>query len=389
MQFNSDKNQNIPLCVPEIRGNEWKYVEECLNTGWVSSVGQFVKNFERMIRKYVGTKYAIATINGTAALHISLLVAGVRPDDEVLVSTLTFIAPVNAIRYVGAKPVFIDAEPGYWQMDAQKVKEFLDQRCRWSKGELYNKTTGRRVKCILPVHILGHPVDVDPILELAHDYNLIVIEDATESLGAKYKGTKVGHLGDVACLSFNGNKLLTTGGGGMILTDNEAWATKAKYLTTQAKDDPVEFIHYEIGYNYRLTNIQAAMGCAQLELIDKFIEAKRRIAATYLEFLRHIPGIAPMVEAPWATSTFWMYTILVDAEEYGLDSRSLLLRLNQEKIQARPLWQPIHQSPAHSDFQTFECKIADQLNQESLSLPCSTGLTQDQQNKVIEVISNI
>jgi perosamine synthetase len=389
MQFNSDKNQEIPLCVPEIRGNEWKYVEECLNTGWVSSVGQYVNQFERMIRNYVGTKYAIATVNGTAALHISLLLAGVKPEDEVLVSSLTFIAPVNVIRYVGAWPVFIDAEPEYWQMDAQKVAEFLDQQCRWSKGELYNKATGRRVKCILPVHILGHPVDVDPIIELAHHYNLTVVEDATESLGARYKGNMVGHLGDIACLSFNGNKLLTTGGGGMILTDNEAWATKAKYLTTQAKDDPVEFIHYEIGYNYRLTNLQAAMGCAQLELIDKFIEAKRLIAATYSKCLSRVPGIAPMVEAPWAMSIFWMYTILVDAEEYGLDSRSLLLRLNQEKIQARPLWQPINQSPAHSDFQTFECGIANQLNQNSLSLPCSTGLTQDQQNKVIEVISNI
>jgi dTDP-4-amino-4,6-dideoxygalactose transaminase len=175
----------------------------------------------------------------------------------------------------------------------------------------------------------------------------------------------------------------------MILTDNEAWATKARYLTTQAKDDPVEFIHGEIGYNYRLTNLQAAIGCAQLELIDRFIRIKRRIAATYSSCLRHLPGIEPMVEAPWATSTFWMYTILVDAEKYGLDSRSLLLRLNQEKIQTRPLWQPIHQSPAHSDCQPLECEIAAQLNQESLSLPCSAGLTQDQQNKVIEVISDI
>lgn len=376
----------IPLCVPEIRGNEWKYIKECLDTNWVSSVGPFVDRFERELAAYVGTKYGVATCNGTAALHIALLVAGVQPDDEVLISTLTFIAPANAIRYVGAWPVFIDAEPDYWQMDPHKVLDFLEQECRWVNGELRNKTTGRRVRAILPVHILGHPVDMDPVLEVARRYNLIAIEDATESLGAKYKGRMVGNLGDIACFSFNGNKIITTGGGGMIVTDNEVWARKAKYLTTQAKDDPVEYIHNEIGYNYRLTNIQAAMGCAQLELLDGYIATKRRIAATYTEAFHEVPSISPMREAPWAFSIFWMYTMLVDKAWYGMDSRALLCRLSEAGIQSRPLWQPVHRSPVFEACQAYHCDVAEQLNRDALSLPSSVGLSPESQERVIDSI---
>ena len=375
-----------PLCVPEIRGNEWKYVKECLDTGWVSSVGSYVDRFEREVATKVGTRYAVATVSGTAALHIALLVAGVQPDDEVLVSTLTFIAPANAIRYVGAWPVFIDAEPDYWQMDPQKVTTFLEQECRWSNGRLHNRTTGRQVRAILPVHILGHPVDMDLILEVARNYGLVVIEDATESLGATYKGRMVGRLGDIACFSFNGNKIITTGGGGMIVTDNEAWARKAKYLTTQAKDDPVEFVHNEIGYNYRLTNIQAAIGCAQLEKLDEYIAIKRRIAKAYTDALTDIPGIAPPHEAAWAFSNFWLYTVLVDEAQYGVDSRGLLRRLEEHRIQARPLWQPAHASPAHRGAVETDCSTAEWLNRRALSLPCSVGLTPAQHDEVIRSI---
>lgn len=384
LQTNSDAF--IPLCVPEIRGNEWKYIKECLDTNWVSSVGPFVDRFERMVADYVGTKYAVATVNGTAALHIALLVASVQADDEVLVSTLTFIAPANAIRYVDAWPVFIDAEPDYWQMDPQKVFDFFEQECRWVDGQLRNKTTGRRVRAILPVHILGHPVDMHPILEVARKYNLVVIEDATEGLGAKYKGGMVGHLGDIACFSFNGNKIVTTGGGGMIVTDNEAWARKAKYLTTQAKDDPVEFVHGEIGYNYRLTNIQAAMGCAQMELLDEYIATKRRIAASYTDALGGLPGIVPMSEAPWVSSNFWTYTVLVDGDQYGMDSRALLRKLDRAGMQTRPLWQPIHLSKPHSNCQATDCKVAEWLNRAAISLPCSVGLTEVDQGRVIKAL---
>jgi perosamine synthetase len=376
----------IPLCVPEIRGREWEYIKECLDTGWVSSVGTFVDRFERDTAARAGARHAVATSTGTAALHISLLVAGVQPDDEVLVSTLTFIAPANAIRYAGAWPVFIDAEPRYWQMDPAKLVDFLETQCRWHDSRLYNKVTGRRIGAILPVDILGHPVDFDAILPVARKYNLPVIEDATESLGAKYKDRKAGLLGDIGCFSFNGNKLITTGGGGMIVTDNPAWAAKARFLTTQAKDDPVEYIHSEIGYNYRLTNIQAAMGCAQLEQLDDYILAKRRISARYNDALRGINGLTTMPCAPWVWSSYWMYTILIDEKRFGHSSRWLLNHLRDRRIQTRPLWQPLHRSAAHAGAQSIESGVADRLNRQALSLPCSVGLSDHELEAVIEAI---
>lgn len=375
----------IPLCVPEIRGNEWAYIKECLDTNWVSSAGPFVTRFEQALADYVGTQHAVAVVNGTAALHIALIVSGVQAGDEVLVSDLTFISPANAIRYVGAYPVFIDAEPAYWQMDPEKAIDFLNHECRWDKGSLYNRVTGRRVKAILPVHILGHPVYMDPILEVARKYDLVVIEDATESLGAKYKGRMVGTLGDIACFSFNGNKIITTGGGGMIVTNNEAWAHRARYLTTQAKDDPLEYVHNEVGYNYRLTNLQAAMGVAQMEQLDIYIAAKRQIADYYGEAFKEIDGITPMRQATWAESVFWLYTVLVDENRYGMNSRTLLHHLQQSGVQSRPLWQPMHRSRAQSsDITHTSCEHADQLQKDALSLPSSTGISEKQLSRVVE-----
>jgi perosamine synthetase len=378
----------MPLSVPELNGNEWKYVKECLDSNWVSSAGPFVDRFEQMVADYVGTRHAVATVNGTAALHIALLIAGVEPDDEVLISTLTFIAPANAIRYAGAWPVFIDAEPVYWQMDPQKLTDFLEQECVWANNELRNKTSGRRVKAILPVHILGHPCDMKTIVGAARKFDLSVIEDATESLGARYHDRMVGHLGDVACFSFNGNKVITTGGGGMIVTDNEAWAARAKYLTTQAKDDPIEYVHEEIGYNYRLTNIQAALGCAQMEQLPGFVEKKRSIEHNYRTALASVPGITSMPEAPWARSIFWMYTVLVDEASYGEDSRALLRRLVSQGIQSRPLWQPLHRSPAYRKAQVYGGDVADKLNRQALSLPCSVGITETEIQAVTAVIKS-
>jgi perosamine synthetase len=376
----------IPLCVPEIRGNELAYIKECLDGNFVSSVGPFVDRFEREMSTYVGTQFGVATATGTAALHVALLAAGIKPDDEVLVSTLTFVAPVNAIRYVGAWPVFIDAEPDYWQMDPQRILDFLEHDCQWTRGALRNSTTGRRVTAIMPVDILGHPVDMDVVLAAARKYGLVVIEDATESLGAKYKGQRIGHLADVACLSFNGNKIITAGGGGMIVTNKEDWARKAKYLTTQAKDDPLEYIHNEIGYNYRLTNVQAAMGVAQMEKLGEYVGIKRHIAAVYARALADVPGITPMREAEWAESIFWMFTVLVNEAHYGMDSRALLQRLAEGRIQARPLWQPIHLSRAHGMGQPGLCPIAERLNTEALSLPSSVGLNEADQRRVIETV---
>jgi perosamine synthetase len=376
----------IPLIVPEIGGNEWLYVKECLDTGWVSSVGSYVDRFEQMVASQAGTRYAVATVNGTSALHVALLVAGVHPEDEVLVSTLTFIAPVNAIRYAGAWPVFIDAEPDYWQMDSARAIEFLERECRWVDGELRNKTTGRRVTAVLPVHVLGQAVDLDPIISVAKQYNLKVIEDATEGLGATYKGRSLGSIGDSGCFSFNGNKLITTGGGGMLVTSNEEWACKAKYLTTQAKDDPIEYIHGEIGYNYRLTNVLSAIGCAQVEQLDTFIARKRSIAARYSEKLAEVPGITPMRSAPGVESSCWLYTILVDEDQFGMDSRQLMHRLNSQNIQCRPLWQPIHLSPAHRSKGALERPVAERLARQALSLPCSVGLSESEQERVIAAI---
>lgn len=376
----------IPLSTPEIRGNEWKYIKECLDTGWVSSGGAFVDRFEKELAGYVGAKYAVSTINGTAALHIALMVANVEPDDEVLIPTLTFIAPANAIRYVGAWPVFMDIESNYWQTDPQKVVDFLNSECRWRNGELRNKTTGRRIRAILPVHILGHPVDMDQILDVARKYSLVVVEDATESLGASYKGQKAGRLGDIGCFSFNGNKIITTGGGGMIVTDNEVWALKAKHLTTQAKKDPVEYIHDEMGYNYRLTNILAAMGCAQLESLDLFISAKRNIASAYRDALSDVAGVTFMREALWAFSIYWMYTVLIDEELCGIDSRGLLRRLEEEKIQTRPLWQPLHRSKLYDKCQSYRVETADEVHRRALSLPCSAGLSNRDLDRVINAV---
>ncbi|HEX6965405.1 MAG TPA: LegC family aminotransferase [Gemmatimonadaceae bacterium] len=376
----------VPLCEPAIRGNAWDYVKDCLDTGWVSSVGAYVDRFEREVADAVGTAYAVATMNGTAALHTALLVAGVEPDDEVLVSTLTFIAPANAIRYAGAWPVFIDAEPEHAQMDVGRAIDFLNMECVWRHGALYDRRTGRCVRAVIPVHILGHPVDLDPLLEAARGYGLAVIEDATESLGARYRARRVGALGDIGCFSFNGNKLITTGGGGMLVTDDDDRARMARYLTTQAKDDPVEFVHGCVGFNYRLTNLQAALGVSQMEQLAAFLAAKHRIAATYDAALADVPGITPLPEAPWAASAKWMYAVLVDAERFGMSSRELLRALADWQIQTRPLWQPLHRSLAHRDARPMPCPVAERLHRDALCLPCSVGLTAEQQSRVIAAV---
>ena len=227
---------------------------------------------------------------------------------------------------------------------------------------------------------------MDPLLEVARKYELVVIEDAAESIGARYKEKNVGTIGDIACFSFNGNKIITTGGGGMIVTDNEAWAKRAGYLTEQAKDNPIEYIHNEVGYNYRLTNLQAAMGCAQMEKLNEYIEKKRAVAAEYNEVFKNVDDITAMFEASWANSIFWMYTVLVDKKKYGKDSRELLKGLAEKDIQTRPLWQPLHLSEAHRDSQSYNCEAAEKLYKDALSLPCSVGLTQEDQNVVCKAV---
>jgi len=380
---------NIPLSVPEIKGNEWEYVKECLDTNWVSYVGHYVNKFEEVMADYVGVQYAVATASGTAALHTALLVAGIQENDEVLVSTLTFVAPVNAIRYVGAWPVFIDSEPKYWQMDPNKVVDFLNQECRWKNGKLYNRLTGRQIKAILPVHILGHPVDINSIVEIARKFNLTVIEDAAESLGAKYYGKSVGDLGDISCFSFNGNKVVTTGGGGALLTNNEEWAVRAKHLTTQSKQDSLEYVHDEIGYNYRMNNIAAAIGVAQMEQLDSFIDKKRQIASMYFQGLQDLADCSLMEEAKYAFSTFWLYTLLMHESAVDIDSRQVIRELQKFGIQSRPLWRPAHRQKMFQDCVYYGADCADSMNALGVQLPSSVGLQIEEQEYVIQTLCSL
>lgn len=379
----------IPLCVPRVAGNEGAYLLECLETNYVSSVGPFVDRFERDFAAAVGARHAVATSSGTAALHVALLLAGVRPGDEVLVPSLTFIAPANAVRYVGAHPVFIDVDPGHWQMNPASAAEFLERRCGRASGSLVNLESGRPVTAVLPVHLLGHAAPMAEIGELAGRHDLAIVEDATESLGATYRGRKLGSSGNLSCFSFNGNKLITTGGGGMITTDDPALARRAKYLTTQAKTDPIEFIHGEVGFNYRLTNIQAAVGCAQLECLDEYLAAKRRIALRYAGGLANIPGLTLPAAPGDVESAWWLYTVRVGGIGAALDRRELLTRLAERGIEARPLWQPMHLSPAHAGSIAMPCEAAEEVHASALSLPSSTGLTESDQTRVVNALRDI
>lgn len=382
----SESPQGISLCEPFLGGREREYVDECLRTGWVSSVGKYVDRFETSFSERLPGTESVAVASGTAAIHLALLAVGVRPDDEVVVSSLTFIAPANAIRYVGAWPVFIDAELEHWQMDVGKVEEFLREGCE-PRGEfLVNRMTGRRVSAIVPVHILGHPVDMDAIEKLAHRYGLKIVEDATESLGAAVRGRKVGTIGDVGCFSFNGNKLMTTGGGGMVVSKNPEICKKVRYLSTQAKESGNEYIHQSVGFNYRLTNVQAAIGVAQLEQLDGFLEKKRKIAQHYIKELKGIPGISFQEEAPWATSAWWLFTILVDQFAFGCTARKLIESLGAKNIHCRPLWEPMHRSVAHRAQPQASCPVADILFDRGISLPSSVGLDMQDQIKVISSI---
>ncbi len=373
----------IALSEPEISGNEWKYMKECRDTGWVSSAGSYVSRFEEMVADYAGAKHAVAAVNGTSALHVSLLTCNVKPDDEVIVPTLTFIAPVNTVRYCNAVPVFMDCEPETLCIDVQKTSDFISRKCEQRRdGYTYNKETGRRVKAVIPVHIFGHPVDMNPLLEVCKKNNIDIIEDATESLGSEYNGARTGSFGRLGCFSFNGNKIITTGGGGMIVTSDDGIAKRARHLTTQAKKDPFEYDHDEIGYNYRLTNIQAAMGVAQMERIDEFVETKRKNASIYRELLSDINDIRFLWERSWAKSNFWFYTIKAPKEH----RMPLMKHLLSKDIQVRPVWKLIHTLPMYKEYQSYEIQDAIQIYETSLNLPCSVGLKREQIEFVSENI---
>jgi perosamine synthetase len=382
----SGPGEFIPNAVPHLGGNEWKYLKECLDTNWVSSVGPFVERFEREVAQHVGVPHAVATVNGTAALHVALLAAGVGPGDEVLVPSFTFIATAHAVAHCGAQPVFLDCEPVSWGLDAGKVADFLARECVVKDGRVVNRTSGRTVRALLPVHLYGHPCDLDPLLELAGRYPLVIVEDATEVLGARYKGRPVGAHGLVGCLSFNGNKIITTGGGGMVLTRDARLAARVRRLTTQGRADAVEFVHEEVGFNYRLTNIQAALGVAQLEQLDAFVESKRETARAYTDALGRLGGVTPLHEPPWAFSTFWMYSLLLDAAAWS-DVPALIAQAGAAGIQLRPLWRPLHRQPAFAGHQAYRIEVTDRLHARGVSLPCSVGITSEQRARVVAFLA--
>ena len=375
----------IPNAVPCLAGNEWAYLKECLDTNWVSSAGPFVERFEREIAAYTGVRHAIATVNGTAALHVALLVAGVRAGDEVLVPSLTFIATANAIRYCGAEPVFVDSDAVTWTVDPAKVEDFLRRECVVRNGEVIDRATGRRVSALLPVHLYGHPVDLDALEPIIRRWPMALVEDSAEALGALYKGRRVGARGAAGCLSFNGNKIITSGGGGMVLTDDDERATRARYLTTQARDPGPEWIHREVGFNYRLTNLHAALGVAQLEQLDAFVERKRATARAYSRALEALKGVTPLEEAPWAVSSYWMYSVLLD-DSWG-DVRALIRLGNADGIQLRPLWRPLHMQPAFAGCRADRIDVATRLYDRGVSLPCSVGITPQEREAVVAALA--
>ncbi|MBM4002642.1 MAG: LegC family aminotransferase [Planctomycetes bacterium] len=376
----------IPLSVPCLDGREMEYVRECLETNWISSAGPFVTKFEAELAARIGVPHAVATSSGTAALHLALLAADVQRNDEVIVPTLTFIATANAVRYVGAWPVFVDAESKHWQIDVELVRRFLEEHCEMRDGRLVNCRTWRRVRAILPVHLLGHPADLEPLLELARRFSLTVIEDCAESLGAEYHSRPTGSWGIAGCFSFNGNKTFSTGGGGMLVTRDESLALRARHLSTQAKSGTDEYIHDDVGFNYRMPNILAAIGCAQLERFEILLDSKRQIAAHYRRALAGVPGLTFPIEALDVRSSNWLSTVRIDAAAFGSSSRQLREILRQASVESRPLWQPMHLSPAHRGAPHLLSGVAEQLYEDCLSLPSSADLADSSLRYVVDTI---
>jgi len=378
----------IPLSVPNISGNEWQYVKECLDTEWVSSAGKYVDLFEQKIAEYTSAKYAVSCVNGTSALQVSLRLLGVQPGDEVIVPTLTFVASVNAVAYNGANPVFMDVDE-YYNLDIEKTIEFIQNETVFKRGNTYNKKSGKCISAIIPVHMWGNAALLDKLFPLCRRRNIDVVEDAAESLGTfyttgKYKDRHAGTVGKLGCLSFNGNKIITTGGGGMILTDDGELAEKARYLTTQAKDDAVRYVHHEIGYNFRLTNIQAALGVAQLEQLPDFLQRKKDIHERYVEAVEKIEGLTMVAVPDYANNNHWMNIIQIESQIYGEDRETLMARLEQNGIQTRPVWALNHLQKPYKDCQSHRIEKANVLVQGSLCLPSSSQLTEKQMNLIIE-----
>jgi len=363
-----------PLHAPIFEGNEIKYVTDCIESNFVSSVGEYVTKLEEMLQEYTGAKYAVVTVNGTAALHVSLILCDVKREDEVLIPALTFIATANAVSYIGATPNFVDVEENTLGIDAKKLDNYLSEICDMVDGYCFNKHSGKRVKAIVPMHTFGHPVDMDALNTVAKKYNIAVIEDAAESLGSFYKGKHTGNHSKLSAISFNGNKIITTGGGGAILTNDEALAKKAKHITTTAKiPHKWEFNHDMIGYNYRMPALNAALGVAQLEQMDKFIENKRALALRYIEIFRDIKGVKVFEEPEYAESNYWLNALILD-RGYENMRDELLQVTNDAGIMTRPIWTLMSKLKMFKECPKMDLSISESLEKRVINIPSGAWL---------------
>ena len=380
----------INLSVPNLSMDILDNLKECLESGWVSTGGRFIPEFETKVKNYMKTKFAAGVQSGTAGLHMSLQVLGVQRDEEVFVPTLTFIAAVNPTTYLGASPIFIDCDDSLC-MDPIKLEKFCSEECDFKEGVLVNKKTNKKIRALVVVHVFGNMADMEKIMDIAKKYNLKVLEDATEALGTyytegRYKGKYAGTIGDIGVLSFNANKIITTGGGGMVVGDNEELVEKVRFLSSQAKKDTLYFIHDEIGYNYRMLNLQAALGTSQIDQLESFIETKIKNYKIYKEELEKIEGleILPFVEG--IRANHWFYSLKIDKEKYGIGRDELLQKLVDAGIQTRPIWGLIHQQKPYSGCQSYEIEKALYYYDRILNLPCSSNLTEKEVYQVIEKI---
>ena len=378
----------IPLSVPNLKGNELSYVSHAIETEWVSTAGPYVEKFEKAIAEYVGVPNAVACQSGSAGIHVGLQLLGVKAGDLVIAPNLTFIAAVNPIKYLQADPVLVDCDDSLC-IDPEKVRQFCQEECSFADGILIHKTTGKPVKAIVIVHVFGNMADMSQLLKIAQDYNLKVLEDATEALGTRYTngefaGKFAGTMGDIGVYSFNGNKIITTGGGGMMVSNNQDLLSHAKHLTTQAKSDPLYFEHDEIGYNYRLTNIQAALGLAQLEQLESFIETKKRNYDLYKQLFQDVEGLGLLPVREGTRSNHWFYALACDQKKFKRDK--LIQNLSDESIQTRPIWGLISDQIPYRDAIAYQIEKSQEYHDKVINIPCSTNLTEDEVKHVVETI---
>jgi perosamine synthetase len=363
----------LPLVRPSLGGNEMKYVSDCIGTGWISSQGAYVDRFERAFEKYMGEGHALCVSSGTAALHVALVALGIGPGDEVVVPDLTFGATANVVIHAGATPVFVDVEASTLTLSPSALDAAITAR----------------TKAVIPVHLYGHPCDMDPILEIAHTRKLKVIEDCAEALGAEYKGRKVGTLGDVGCFSFFANKVITTGEGGMIITNDGALRDKIALLRDHGMSKDRRYWHLYPGYNYRMTNLQAAVGLAQLEQIDRFLANRMKLVERYSHHLKRIDGLQPPAAEPWAKNIYWLYTVAVVAERFGLGRDAVLDGLTVQGIEARKVFFPLHDQPAYHGGRACPAPVAMDFAKRGLSLPMSNDMTLSEVDRVCDVLGNL